>query len=70
MLCSICGTMVPGRYLLWETAGWEHFRSDGGPDRLVNRRTSGRVACRGCAVVTAPSVAALEPWMMKGARRD
>lgn len=47
-LCDICGIneAEPDRYRSIE--GWEEVRSQGGANKIIGRRDTGRRACRYC----------------------
>jgi len=55
--CCVCGRPIARGYEWHLVVGWEHYRKDGGPDRLKQRTGLYRVAHGSCAEVTRPDVA-------------
>lgn len=48
--CIICGTAVDPQRAFREIRGFEEPRSQGGANKIVRRRETGKFACRGCII--------------------
>lgn len=46
-LCDLCG-VHPADLRYREVSGWEETRAQGGANKIIARRDTGRRACRGC----------------------
>lgn len=47
--CDGCNRLYPMQLEhAHEVIGWEKARSDGGPDRLVDKRKTGKIICAAC----------------------